>query len=1370
MSRRRWVARVSMLVLFSMLFDLVGGPLALDHLVQATTRELRQIEDTSQGAQALMDFLSEVDRAIAPTAYAHDPGDTSSLGACDDQGDPCKDGESGGSEVQYSNRALTMSEVLGSAGVPLILGYNSRYEMTPMALAAWVPTTQAIDDWQLQIAGWTFEGTGAHPFALWDTTDRTTGQPVPEGLYYYEVSYGNSLGRGSTSHPVLVKRAAGEPVGANWSHSYQCEVLQVDEETLILKTLGVWMLFTHKSRGVYTSPAAGDSTITAQPDGTWQWKRTGGDGSPVTGVVTFDAQGRAVRFVDRVGNPIDLRYDGERLVSLVDAVGRETRLAYSGGHVAAVTDAAGQEWTLGYEGDDLVEIANPLGHRVRLAYDGAHRLVQRTDPRGSTTDYAYDADGGVTEIADAAGNRMAFETTYRAGPMLDEDPSRATPILGTTTVTALAADGRQTGRKTYDFDDQGRIVRVVESPDGGETRYVWQYNWDRAGGSGQLLSTVDPQGNETTFSYRGGTTLVTEIESPGQAALRFAYEQTEGGWVMTRIATGSESATELDYDEQGRLVRVTRGKLGYWLQYDEGETALRGLPTAMVWNWDGKGDPYADGQALVMRYQYDARCRLARTTDPLGRETAFAYDGADRLARLTDALGRTTTYEYDAVGRLVRQVDAAGGETRYAYDEGGNLTRLVDARGNETTFGYDHKGRLIWKQDPLGRTLRYGYDDRGNLVWREDGRGALVRYTHDQLGRMTAVSFPSGESWQIAYDALGRATLAMAGDRAWSFAYDGEGRLVRASDNRPGRTSAVSYEYDPEGRVTGSETLSGFRVAYAYDPYGEVSSIRGAHIAVKLKYETKGQLAPRLSEVERGGLTTQMTYDAVGRLSEIEHLHQSWAPGDAITYRYTYDAADNVASIEGPSRTTSYAYDALDQLVGVNGPGGETVSYAYDAAGNRARQQTPAGVVEYTYDAANQLLTAGTQQFAYDANGHLVEARDGARARTYAWDYQGRLRAVSERAGDALPFPLSAVGGDSGEDRVLARYTYDLFGRAVRRSDAGAKVDALADGAHVASETDAEGHELARYVFGPGWDELLFQDAGDESERLYPFGDQVGTVTGAATSKGDVLYGASYDPWGAPLQRAADSPLPGFQGRPYDAATGLYSFRARFYDPELGRFISPDPIQPAGMPRTLNGYAFALSNPLRFRDPTGQIVPLIIAAAIIGAAYGASYYGASYGFSTPSDCRTWGGWAKNIGLGAAIGGAVGALGAGVGVVAPAALGITSTSSLVMWGMLGGTASGATESVLSQLLIDGTSWGDLDKTDVILAAGAGALGGAAAGFVSPITGEVLGTTISTETWRELLGWIVIDGVVSGVGGWVIGEIMDSYRDAPTGMQP
>ena len=266
--------------------------------------------------------------------------------------------------------------------------------------------------------------------------------------------------------------------------------------------------------------------------------------------------------------------------------------------------------------------------------------------------------------------------------------------------------------------------------------------------------------------------------------------------------------------------------------------------------------------------------------------------------------------------------------------------------------------------------------------------------------------------------------------------------------------------------------------------------------------------------------------------------------------------------------TVSREYDALDRV---------TSSYAYDLCGNRLSVVTPTGTVSSTY--THNRRDADT----YDAGGRVTRTVNGrGQLLDLAWNLQGELVSVSTNG-------VFAEG-----------YAYDPMGRRISTTDANGTVYHAYDGIHCVADLAPDGTLLRSYTWGSGVDNLLavtFYSAA-ETNTLYAVTDPLGTVhalvgtndTSQLLSLPASQLHFTYDSWGNPT--VASQPFSfsasqlrfTWQGREYSNATGLYSFRARWYDPAAGRWLSKDPI---GLEGGLNLYEAFGSNPVCFGDPDG---------------------------------------------------------------------------------------------------------------------------------------------------------------------------------------
>jgi len=314
------------------------------------------------------------------------------------------------------------------------------------------------------------------------------------------------------------------------------------------------------------------------------------------------------------------------------------------------------------------------------------------------------------------------------------------------------------------------------------------------------------------------------------------------------------------------------------------------------------------------------------------------------------------------------------------------------------------------------------------------------------------------------------------------------------------------------------------------------------------------------------GVSTTVSYNANAWGVRLTHR----SPDGSVTFAdrtYSYDDDGNISSITDANGTTSYAYDSLYRLTQVTYPGGASETYTYDAGGNRLSR----GATTYTYDSANRLVSStadGGTTYTYDANGNLTGKTAGGQTTTYTWNDQNQLARID--------YP----------DGTHSAYTYDHRGRRLSKTDrAGVTIYFVYDGANLVQEVDAAGNVIAQYVYERGLDSPLSMTRNGTT--YYYLSDHLGSIIGLTDGGGNLVASYTYDPWGNVISQTGTITNPfRFIGREYDAESGLYFLRARYYDPALGRFLSPDSLRLMG-----NGasYAYAANNPVNFIDPLGLV-------------------------------------------------------------------------------------------------------------------------------------------------------------------------------------
>jgi RHS repeat-associated protein len=227
------------------------------------------------------------------------------------------------------------------------------------------------------------------------------------------------------------------------------------------------------------------------------------------------------------------------------------------------------------------------------------------------------------------------------------------------------------------------------------------------------------------------------------------------------------------------------------------------------------------------------------------------------------------------------------------------------------------------------------------------------------------------------------------------------------------------------------------------------------------------------------------------------------------------------------------------------------------------------------------LLTPG-QSYGYDANGNLTSKTDATGSWTYAWDYENRLKQAVQNGG------------------VTVNYSYDALGRRIQRNDSnGATIKFVYDGADVVRDLNTDLSTAADYLNGPGIDNKVRQTvAGTIS---YFIQDHLGTTLGFTDASGSVSSSLVYDSFGN-LTSGSASTRYTYTAREIDSGTGLIYYRARWYDPQVGRFVQEDPL---GLAEGINFYSYVKNDPIRFMDPEGLARCNRLLGALGGALLGA---------------------------------------------------------------------------------------------------------------------------------------------------------------------
>ncbi len=882
----------------------------------------------------------------------------------------------------------------------------------------------------------------------------------------------------------------------------------------------------------------------------------------------------------RDGHTIQLAYDaqgclgwvtdsgGRRILFAHDEKGRLTHIALP--HPREQRWVTHARYVYSPEGD-LVEVYDALGNVARCAYEG-HLLVRETDRTGLSFYFGYDGLGSDAYCVRTWGDGGIYDHE-----IIYDKKNHVTAVtnsLGQTTI--------------YLANQVGAVVKVLD-PLGGETKYEYDENLRKTAETNALGHT-----RTTTYDELGNVVAVT---NPDGATVRITY------------------------DKRGLPIRVidALGSTWSWAYDLEGHPTERLTPTGerTTFGWRNGLLAWVElpgGQRRLLAY--DKQKNVIRTQAPNNSIIEYKYDERGRVVQKKDARGATTHLHHDMLGNLSRVETPSGMVQELAYDAHGNLLEVRDGtRHIRFRYGHFHKAMV---REEAGNTLRFVYDTEGSLtsvvneaneaytftldacgrVREETGFDGKTRvYLRDMLGRVVRATLPSGRTSEFVYDAVGRTLLVKHSDgSAAEFTYRADGALVRAKnefatvlfeEDALGRVireaqgdCVVTSRFDTSGQRILMESSLGGRMAVLRDALGDVSALhlgqaalQASQPAVRFERDILG-----LETVKHlpGGVRIEWRRDDVGRpdIRRIVHDTPGGSPRLSDTRTYEWDGEGQIAAItDTDGLTTHYQYDARGRLVAQK-TGVDVLHRAMDAVGNIYRSPS---LEDRRYGKGGRLEQTDGARYVYDEDGNPLEKVEAdGRTWHYRWNGAGRLVEVER------------------PDGLRVRFEYDAFARRTRKTSVRIGKDGCPTieedvrfvwDSHTLLHELTSGSEVTTWYWEPNSFTPIAKEVADRRYSIAT--DHLGTPTEIFDETGHLVWSMRIDIFGSSQIEVGDQPCPWrWPGQYEDKETGLYYNRFRYYDTDIGSYLSHDPLGLAGS-TSLYGYP---QDPLSWMDPYGLII------------------------------------------------------------------------------------------------------------------------------------------------------------------------------------
>lgn len=801
----------------------------------------------------------------------------------------------------------------------------------------------------------------------------------------------------------------------------------------------------------------------------------------------------------------------------------------------------------------MTKIEDRNGNKIELEYEnysgGGLRLKRVKGTAGRILTFNYsDPNEKIYSVTDPIGRTVTFSYGGTGGADLH---------------TYTDAENYTTTYQYFSEDGNDHLLRYINLPNGNFVDN--QYNDRKLTSSTTKNSGGSPISSQSIVWNLGSTpqaktsSMVT-IED-GSNTYEYEYENNELGKV-TSLSTPSNQLDNTMYGDPSNPTLPTS------VTIDEITT---------TYSYDAQGNVVEINQPLGVEHSfvYNSLNDITSYTNPRNNTTTFTYEGPGNLKNINSPIG-TTTFNYNSHGLVTKTINPEGLFTNIVYDNYGNPKEISTSEGIKSKATYDLAGRVKTQVNPNSQTTSYEYDNRDFLKKVTDPMSFVTQYNYDGNGNLKEITNAKGNKTTMSYNYFDWLESITFGGLTKEFDYDDEGKLIRVT--KPNGTQ-LDYVYDIDGNLVNNNYAS-----FTYDAKNRLETVGkdgktltyfydDLHRIIKTTYDDKSveydyDLNSNVTKIKYpGGLEVNYTYDAKDRLETVEDWN-----GATTMYQYLDD--DRISDINYPNGvTTEYAYDQAGRVISlVTHLNNDTIAgydFQLDLVGNHLEETKnepldsfylPPQETTASYNSKNWIEDWDGNTYSHDDNGNMTSQT----GRTYTWDNHDML---------------VAIGGD-----INALYKYDGLGN--RRESivngVGKKyvLDVLGM-SQVLVESTITGNPENYYVYGLG---LISRIKPDGSTRYY-HGDFRGSTVAMTNELGEVTHSYLYGPfgnvWNEDVEDENIFQFVGIHGVQKET-DDLCFMRARYYNSEIGRFISEDPIW------SDNLYGYSGNNPITNGDPNGK--------------------------------------------------------------------------------------------------------------------------------------------------------------------------------------
>ncbi|MEC7276660.1 MAG: RHS repeat-associated core domain-containing protein [Bdellovibrionota bacterium] len=1011
----------------------------------------------------------------------------------------------------------------------------------------------------------------------------------------------------------MVFNAEESSVGRAWQISNLLRVYEKESGDVALVENGfeVSYFYLDSETNEYKTPFGSERTLVKE-NGLFLLNETNGT------KILFDEIGRSLSITDRNNLQTVFGYNDsiDRLDFIQDPAGLRTTLLYgTNGLLESIKAPSGKEYNFIHDSKgNITEVIKPDNTKMMYRYLDNGLQIQKINENGGINTYEYGDDNEIVsfsrvgEVVNQIDTSFAVENdkTPRANSIIEKFYGkslnlRVARIRDVQVKVCRTYTARSVKMKASSFVQESSDKFTITLPASADERGIRLLSdvhlRCRKETVNKLVNEdISPLGFSEIRSYDSNGRLAIAVDPTNRAERNF-YD-FKGNLVRTSDYLDLRADQTFKYDPVFSQLIEAKDYLGRITNFDLDDKGNinrvidpLGQVTTLSYNTKGQVESIVDFKGQETRIRYDQKTgNITEVIDPLGNITKSQYDLDGNLSQVIDPKGQVTQFFYDGMNRVVKTIASDLTETDFTYDGRGNLLSVRDSRNGLTQFVYDEASRVTERVDPRGQKELFFYNEKGLLIGKTDRNNNDTFYEYDLDNRLINRLGEGGKNYSYEYDDAGRVLSINDGSNSIFYSYDEVGRVKTtrySGENSPNMT--LENEYDLNGNRVGLKTPEG-DFSYSYDEVNRLTEVvNPSNLVFETVYDSIGR---RAKLVLPNGIETNYNYDGSNRLKGLEHIKDAT---ELIKFGYDYDKNGNITGVDTsrsslPSLNNAlfYTYDQINQLVSATNPiqGNSDETFSYDGLGNRVTRDGE--TFQAIYDESNRLIENESHSFTYDLEGNMTSRteKSSGKITQYGWDSENQMISITERVATSLPATK------------IVNYVYDVLGRRIERSIDGVITRYVYDNEDILFELNGSNQVTKVFTHGAGIDEPLSIHDKITSKDYFYHADHLGSVVGLSDDTGSILQHYVYDSFGrarvfnnSGLEfTIRDAPINqpyGYTARELDSESGLYYYRARFYNPALGRFLTEDPIGLAGLDS--NFYRYVKNNPLAFFDPDGQL-------------------------------------------------------------------------------------------------------------------------------------------------------------------------------------